>query len=100
MLIDIHTKGIDLDSRQREYFDNAIGKIGTKYFSKPVRASLTLSPEGQNTVRARLMVRVGGSAGDANAYGDGPTAARATQQAIERVAKQLRRKKRRLHEDH
>jgi ribosomal subunit interface protein len=91
-------KGVDVgESLQQHMRDNLAGAVG-KYFDRAVSAQVTLSRDGGNfrsdvTVHVGKGIDVQGRATAADPY-------QAFDQAAERVAKRLRRFKRRLRDHH
>jgi ribosomal subunit interface protein len=98
MQIAVQGKQLDVGDALRGHVEDTITEIAEKYFSNPIDATVTLTKEG-NLFKSDIVVRVGkgiqvrseGSAKDAHGAFDA---------AGERVAKQLRRYKRRLRDHH
>ena len=98
MQIAVQGKQLDVGDALRGHVEDSITEIAEKYFSNPIDATVTLTKEG-NLFKSDIVVRVGkgiqvrseGSAKDAHGAFDA---------AGERVAKQLRRYKRRLRDHH
>lgn len=98
MQIAVQGKQLDVGDALRGHVEHTITEISEKYFSNPIDATVTLAREG-GLIRADIQVRVGkgihvrseASAKDAYGAFDG---------ASEKVAKRLRRYKRRLRDHH
>ena len=100
MQISITGKQIDVGEALSRHVESRLTETVEKYFDHPVDAAVVISPEGKSgLIRTEISVHVGrniqmhgrGQAGDA--YG-------AFDIASERIAKQLRRYKRRLRDHH
>jgi ribosomal subunit interface protein len=99
MHISIHGKQMDLGDALRTHISEKISDINEKYFNHATDATVTLSPEGhgRGQVRAHVSIRVGkeimvtSDSIEKDAYVSFDSAA-------EKVAKQLRRYKRRIRE--
>lgn len=98
MKLQIHGKQIDIGQSLRRHVEASLDSAVDKYFGDAVDATTTFSREGR-MYRAEisvhplrgLLVQGGGTAADAYAAFDA---------ALERVAKQLRRAKRRMRNHH
>ncbi len=99
MQISIHGKQMNLGDALREHIENKLEDINEKYFNRAIDAQVTISPEGTAFVKAHISIRVGkdisvmADAKNTDAYG-------AFDSASEKVAKQLRRYKKRLRDHH
>lgn len=99
MQLSIHGKQMDLGDALRGHISNKLEDINQKYFNRAIEAIVTLSPEGHAFVKTHISIRVGkdimmmADAQDTDAYGSFDAAA-------EKVAKQLRRYKKRLRDHH
>lgn len=90
---------MDVGDALRGHATDQLGDAVTKYFARAIEATVTFSPEAHRKVRADIMVHPGrglvvqggAQADDAYAAFDG---------ALNRIAKQLRRYKRRLKDHH
>ena len=99
MQLSIHGKQMDLGDALRTHIADKLEDINQKYFNRAIEAIVTLSPEGHAFVKTHISIRVGkdimvmSDAQDADPYAsfDG---------AYDKVAKQLRRYKRRLRDHH
>jgi len=98
MLVTVSGKQIDVGDALRRHAEAAIEDIAEKYFGNAIEAHVVFSREAhlihcdlQVHVGRGILVRGGGEAGEAYAAFDG---------AAERVAKRLRRYKRRLRDHH
>lgn len=99
MQLSIHGKQMDLGDALRSHINNKIEDINQKYFNRAIEAIVTLSPEGHAFTKTHISIRVGkdimvmADAQDTDPYAsfDG---------AAEKVAKQLRRYKKRLRDHH
>jgi ribosomal subunit interface protein len=98
MQIAVQGKQLDLGDALRGHVEDTITDIAEKYFSNPIDATVTLSREG-GQIKADIQVRVGkgiqvrSEAAAKDAHG-------AFDAASEKVAKRLRRYKRRLRDHH
>lgn len=99
MQFQIQGQHFDVGDALREYVADKLETLNEKYFNHGIEASTTFSREGGHLVRAHISFQVGkgiliqadAQAGDAHSAFD---------QACERVAKQLRRYKRKLRDHH
>lgn len=99
MDVAITGKQVDVGAALREHVTDHLNAAVEKYFDKAIDATVTLSREGNSAFHVEIavhpisgmLVKGGGSANEAYAAFD---------TALERIAKQLRRYKRRLKEDH
>lgn len=98
MKISVQGKQLDVGDALRQRIETTIEQIAAKYFGNPIDATVTMSRDG-SVFRADVNVHVGkgisvtseGASSDPHAAFDG---------AAERIAKQLRRYKRRLRDHH
>jgi ribosomal subunit interface protein len=98
MDLSINGKGISVGESLRDHVEQALNGAVAKYFAKAVDATVTLSREAHRfradiTVHPLRTVTVQGRAAGDDAYS-------AFDGALERIAKQLRRYKRRLSDHH
>ncbi len=99
MQLSIHGKQMDLGDALRGHITDKLEDINQKYFNRAIEAIVTLSPEGHAFIKTHISIRVGkdimmmADAQDTDAYGSFDAAA-------EKVAKQLRRYKKRLRDHH
>ena len=99
MQISINGKQMDLGNALRTHISDKLEDIDQKYFNRAIEATATLSPEGKAFVKAHVSFRIGkdifvtADAKDTDAYA-------AFDAASEKVAKQLRRYKKRLRDHH
>lgn len=99
MQLSINGKQMDLGDALRTHITDKIEDINQKYFNRAIDATVTLSPEGSAFTKAHVSIRVGkdimvvADAKDKDPYG-------AFDSASEKVAKQLRRYKKRLRDHH
>jgi len=99
MQLSIHGKQMDLGDALRGHITDKIEDLNEKYFNRAIEAIVTLSPEGSAFVKTHISIRVGkdimvmSDAQDTDAYGS-------FDKASEKVAKQLRRYKKRLRDHH
>ncbi len=98
MKISITGHQTDVSEALRRHVEQTLGSAIDKYFGESLSAHVTFSREAQSH-RVHISVHVGH---DINAEGDGDalTASAAFGKAMEHVAKQLRRNKRKLREHH
>lgn len=99
MQISIHGKQMDLGDALRTHISDKLEDINEKYFNRAIDAQVTMSPEGSAFVKAHISIRVGK---DISVMADAkdPDAYSAFDAASEKVAKQLRRYKKRLRDHH
>lgn len=98
MQLNIKGKQIDVGDALREHVRGALETTATKYFSNSIDANVTFSREA-HMFRSTIVVHVGrGITVQAHADQDAPYAS--FDAAMEKVAKQLRRYKRRLRDHH
>lgn len=96
MQVSVTGKQVSIGTELREHFRDQLISIVSKYFDHPIEANVVLSRSGQSTrvdisVHAKRGVRIQGHAETDNPYN-------AFEAASERIAKRLRRHKRRLRE--
>lgn len=99
MQLSIHGKQMDLGDALRTHIGDKLEDINHKYFNRAIEAIVTLSPEGHAFVKTHISIRVGkdimvmSDAQDTDPYASFDT-------ACDKVAKQLRRYKKRLRDHH
>lgn len=99
MQLFINGKQMDLGDALRTHITDKIEDINQKYFNRAIDATVTLSPEGKAFTKSHVSIRVGkdimvmADAKDTDPYVSFDAAA-------EKVAKQLRRYKKRLRDHH
>lgn len=99
MQLSIHGKQMDLGDALRSHIGDKLEDINQKYFNRAIEAIVTLSPEGHAFTKTHISIRVGkdimvmSDAQDTDPYASFDAAA-------EKVAKQLRRYKKRLRDHH
>lgn len=101
MQISVHGKQMDLGDALRTHVTSKVEDINQKYFNHATEATITFSPEGHGhgLVKTRISIRVGkdimvtSDAAESDPYVSFDAAS-------EKVAKQLRRYKRRLRDHH
>lgn len=99
MQLSIHGKQMDLGDVLRTHISDKLEDINQKYFNRAIEAIVTLSPEGHAFTKTHISIRIGkdimvmADAQDTDPYAsfDG---------ACEKVAKQMRRYKKRLRDHH
>ena len=89
---------MDVSDRLREHTLEGLRDVSAKYFGGAEDASVTLTPNGSGGVDCSLRFHAGRGL-FFEGHGAHADAAIAFNQALERVAKQLRRRKRALRED-
>ncbi len=99
MQLTVQGKQMDLGEALRTHVSTKLEDINTKYFNRAIDATVTFAPEGHAFVKTHISLRVGK---DIMVISDAtePDAYVAFDQAAEKVAKQLRRYKRRLRDHH
>lgn len=99
MQLSINGKQMDLGDALRAHITDKIEDINQKYFNRAIDATITLSPEGHAFTKSHVSIRVGkdimvvADAQDTDPYASFDAAS-------EKVAKQLRRYKKRLRDHH
>ena len=99
MQLSINGKQMDLGDALRSHISDKIEDINQKYFNRAIEAIVTLAPEGHAFTKTHVSIRVGkdimvmADAQDTDPYASFDAAA-------EKVAKQLRRYKKRLRDHH
>lgn len=99
MQLNVQGKQIDVGDALRTHVAEKMESINSKYFGRAIDADVTLAPEGQSSYKTHIAIRVGkniqviGTATEHDIYAS-------FDQAAERVAKQLRRYKKRLRDHH
>ena len=86
----------DVSETLREHVEQSLDSVVDKYFADALSAHVTFTCEAQSH-RVHISVHVGHDI-DAEGAGDAHTASGAFGKAMEHVAKQLRRSKRKLRE--
>ena len=99
MQLTVQGKQMDLGDALRTHVSSKIEDINTKYFNRAIDATVTFSPEGQAFTKTHISIRIGkdimviSDATENDPY-------IAFDLAAEKVAKQLRRYKRKLRDHH
>lgn len=99
MQLSIHGKQMDLGDALRSHIKDKIEDINEKYFNRAIEAIVTLAPEGHAFTKTHISIRIGkdimvmAEAQDTDPYAS-------FDKACEKVAKQMRRYKRRLRDHH
>lgn len=99
MQLSINGKQMDLGDALREHIADKLEDINQKYFNRAIEAIVTLAPEGHAFVKTHISIRVGkdimvmADAQDTDPYASFDA-------SCEKVAKQLRRYKKRLRDHH
>ncbi len=99
MNLSVHGKQMDLGDALHTHVEEKLGDINSKYFNRAIDATVTFAPEGHGFVKTHISIRVGK---DILVMSDsqGGDAYVAFDTAADKVAKQLRRYKRRLRDHH
>lgn len=98
MQISVHGKQIDIGDSLRSHVTEMLDNSASKYFSSPINASVTFTPEA-HLYNANITVHVGkgiviqGHAANADIY-------QAYNMAVDKIEKRLRRHKRKLKDHH
>lgn len=90
---------MDVGDALRGHATDQLSDAVTKYFARALEASVTFAPEAHRKVRADITVRPGRGL-VVQGGGEGDDAYAAFDSALTRIAKQLRRYKRRLKDHH
>ena len=96
--IAIKSGNIDLGDALRDYAEQSILKVASKYFGRLTSASAHFNRQG-SAYRCSINLQMGGLP-VVSAEADAHDATQAFDTALERAATQLRRKKRELRDDH
>ena len=99
MQISIHGKQMDLGDTLKAHIEDKLEDINQKYFNRAIDANVTMAPEGNAFTKSHISIRVGK---DISVMADAkdPDPYAAFDGAAEKVAKQLRRYKKRLRDHH
>lgn len=99
MELAIHGKQMDVGDALRSHVTNKLEEINSKYFNRAIDIVVTFSPEGHAYVKTHISLRIGkdimvtANTVDQDAYVS-------FDQTAEKIAKQMRRYKRRLRDHH
>jgi ribosomal subunit interface protein len=99
MQLTVQGKQMDLGDALRSHVSEKLEDLNSKYFNRAIDATVTFSPEGHAFTKTHISIRVGkdimviSDATETDPY-------IAFDQAADKVAKQLRRYKRRLRDHH
>lgn len=99
MQLTVQGKQMDLGDALRSHVSDKLEDLNTKYFNRAIDATVTFSPEGSAFTKTHISIRVGkdimviSDATENDPY-------IAFDQAADKVAKQLRRYKRKLRDHH
>jgi len=97
--LNIHGKQMDIGEALTGHITDKLEDVNEKYFNRAIEANVTLSPEGSAFTKTHISIRVGkdimvmSSAVEPDHYASFDS-------ACEKVAKQLRRYKKRLRDHH
>lgn len=98
MTLQIHGKQCDLGNALKEHADETLRALDEKYFGLGVNATITFSKTEHKGFRANIVNHVGHKIYQADATGR--NAHIALSNAADKLAKQLRRTKTRVRDDH
>jgi ribosomal subunit interface protein len=98
MRVTVTGKHTDTSAALRQHVEASLGAILGKYFKTAIEAHVVFSKEA-HLCRAEISFHIGRGI-DANASAVAPDSYAAFDAAAERLAKQMRRSKRRLHKHH
>lgn len=99
MNLNIHGKQMDIGDALRGHITDKLEDIKEKYFNRAIEANVTLTPEGSAFTKTHISIRIGkdimvmSDATEADPYASFDS-------ACEKVAKQMRRYKKRLRDHH
>ncbi len=99
MELAIHGKQMDVGDALRTHVTTKLEEINSKYFNRAIDITVTFSPEGHAFVRTHISLRVGKDI-SVTAQSIEPDAYASFDVTAEKIAKQLRRYKRRLRDHH
>lgn len=99
MNLNIHGKQMDIGDALRGHITDKLEDVNEKYFNRAIEANVTLAPEGHSFTKTHISVRIGK---DIMVMSDAiePDAYASFDKACEKVAKQMRRYKKRLRDHH
>jgi len=99
MNLNIHGKQMDIGDSLRGHITNKLEDINEKYFNRAIEANVTLAPEGSAFTKTHISIRIGK---DIMVMSDAiePDHYASFDSACEKVAKQMRRYKKRLRDHH
>ena len=95
MKLSIQGKQMDIGEALRTHITDKIEELDSKFFNRAISGTITLSPEGNSSFKAHIKLGIGRDI-DVEAYATEQQAYTAFDSAAEKVAKQMRRYKRRL----
>jgi len=95
MNLNIQGKQLNIGDSLRTHINDKIEELNTKFFNRAITGSVTLSPEGNSSIKAHIKLGIGRDI-DVEAYATEQEAYKAFDSAAEKIAKQMRRYKRRL----
>ncbi|PZQ46805.1 MAG: ribosome-associated translation inhibitor RaiA [Micavibrio aeruginosavorus] len=99
MQLTVQGKQMDLGDALRTHVSDKLEDINTKYFNRAIDATVTFAPEGQAFTKTHISIRVGKDIMViSDATENDPYVS--FDQAADKVAKQLRRYKRKLRDHH
>jgi len=100
MQVSVTGKQIDVGDALRSHVDERLNELVSKYFDRPMDASVVFSREGKGRqIRTDVSVHVGRGM-LMQGHGEADEAYTAFDATLDRIAKQLRRYKRRLRDHH
>lgn len=99
MNLSVHGKQMELGEALHTHVEAKLGDISSKYFNRAIDATVIFAPEGHAFIKTHISIRIGK---DIMVMSDsqGTDAYVAFDTAADKVAKQLRRYKRRLRDHH
>lgn len=95
MNLNIQGKQMDIGESLRTHINTKIEELDSKFFNRAVSGSVTITPEGNSSFKAHIKLGIGRDI-DVEAYATEQEAYVAFDSAAEKIAKQMRRYKRRL----
>lgn len=95
MNLNIQGKQLNIGDSLRTHINEKIEELNTKFFNRAISGTVTISPEGNSSVKAHIKLGIGRDI-DVEAYATEQEAYNAFDSAAEKIAKQMRRYKRRL----
>lgn len=99
MNLNIHGKQMDIGDALRGHITDKLEEVNEKYFNRAIEANVTLTPDGGSTIKTHVSVRIGkdimvmSDASEHDAYASFDS-------ACDKVAKQMRRYKKRIRDHH
>ncbi len=95
MKLNIQGKQMDIGDALRTHITTKIEELDSKFFNRAISGTITMAPEGHSAFKAHIKLGIGRDI-DVEAYATEQEVYLAFDNAAEKIAKQMRRYKRRL----